>query len=263
MTDITCPIKTPTATLLGSTTSRDDIASLSPLPPQGPRHRPRTHLRIIESLTEALDHHGLAVTDEQFSVSGKNNAKLMGTMRVVPRSPDHEAAVALRSDADWALAFRSSQDRSWGLQMTAGLHVLVCSNGMLSGSDGKILKRRHVRSLDLQRRLREAVEGYVVQQMDVVALTDQAKHESISDMKAKSLIVDTFNSKRVNISPRLFREVVSNYFEPEPDWTDITSHPGTRWSLYNSYTRALRDTPTRPRHRVTQALAFLLDPSRN
>tara|TARA_R110002072_G_scaffold47901_2_gene131241 strand:+ start:497 stop:1273 length:777 start_codon:yes stop_codon:yes gene_type:complete len=247
----------------GERTTRAAIETMSVLAPQGPSHRPRAHLEVLEGVEEALDHHGLEIIDEALAVSGRGGTRLLGTLRVQPRSSDHSAAHALRADADWSLAFRSSQDRSWGLRMCAGLEVLVCSNGLLEGSEGAIMKKRHCHNLDLQRNLRDAVESYIERQVDLVEVTDRAREREISPVRAKALICDVFASEKVSISPRLFREVVATYFDPHESWTDVTAHRGSAWGLHNSFTRALRATAPNTRHRVTRALAYLLDPPLN
>tara|TARA_R110002072_G_scaffold35743_8_gene105449 strand:+ start:2388 stop:3164 length:777 start_codon:yes stop_codon:yes gene_type:complete len=257
---------TSTATLLaapGERTTRAAIETMSVLAPQGPSHRPRAHLEVLEGVEDALDHHGLEIIDEALSVSGKGGTRLLGTLRVRPKRLDHSAAHALRAEADWSLAFRSSQDRSWGLRMCSGLHILACSNGLLEGSDGTILTKRHCKRLNLQRNLRDAIEHYIERQVDLVEATDRARERTITDTDAKTLICDAFSSEKVNISPRLFREVVSTYFCPHESWTDVTAHRGSAWGLHNSFTRALRQTAPNTRYRVTRALAYLLDPPLN
>lgn len=116
------------------------------------------------------------------------------------------------------------------------------------------MKKKHTTGLQLDVELREAVRRYQEQQVDVIQTTDRARDLILTDDQARLAIFNAF--EREILSPRLFPEVVANYFKPEASWTDCT--PRSRWGLVGAFTRAIRPMPPETKLRTTTSLAYLL-----
>ena len=236
--------------------TRDQLREIPTPPPRGPRHLPVPHHTLVETLTGVLQEAGLQIAEERFAV-GKGGGRLFGVLKVRP--VEGQALIgSVRPGQEFAIGLRSGNQGDLALKVAAGLNVVVCDNLVLAGSF-LALKKKHTIGLRLDAALREAVERYVEQQVGVVEQTDAARQLPLTDDEAKLEIFNVF--ERRLLSPRLFPEVVANYFTPAPGWTDCQGRH--RFALHNAFTRALRESPPPVQFRATAALAYLLHPSAN
>lgn len=237
--------------------TREDLRAIPEPVQRGVNHRPIPHHELVSTLDAVLREQGLVVTDEQYAVCN-NGSRLFGTMKVRPAIDGHALTGAMRDGQEFCLGVRSGNARDVAISLVAGLKVTCCSN-MLLASDFRALRKRHTLGLRLDAELRDAIERYQAQQLQVVAETDRARELTLTDDDARLAIFGAF--ERRIVSTRLFPEVVSNYFSPQPDWTDCQGRH--RFALHNAFTRALRPAPAPVQFRATTALAYLLRPGGN
>lgn len=241
--------------------TRAELATIPTPPPRGARHRPVPHHELVGTLDGVLREAGLTIADERYAVA-RNGGRLFGVMTVRP-SEGHVLQSAEREGQEFAIGLRSGNLGDVSIKLCASLRVVVCTNlavaGSGSGNESVSLRRKHTTGLRLDSALREAVGRYQEQQLGFVAVTDKARQLDLTDDQARLAIFGAF--ERRIVSPRLFPEVVGNYFAPQAEWTDCTGR--SRWALHNAFTRALRSAPAPVMFRATSALAYLLRPERN
>lgn len=97
---------------------------------------PMPHGTIIDALDMAVEKHGLAIKNKEYTLAANGN-KLFGSW-------DIDSG---KSDRNWAFGFRNSIDKSMALGMTAGTNILVCSNMCFSGE--YIQFRKHTGGLTM------------------------------------------------------------------------------------------------------------------
>lgn len=237
--------------------TRAELATIPTPAPRGARHRPVPHHELVGTLDGVLREAGLTIADERYAV-GRGGSRLFGVMKVRPVE-GHALQSATRVGQAFSLGLRSGNAGDVAIKVAAGLRVTVCDNMLLAGSF-LALRRKHTTGLVLDGELREAVERYQVQQLQVVAETDRARELTLTDDQARLEIFRVF--ERRIVTPRLFPEVVANYFAPQAEWTDV-ARERNRWGLHNAFTRALRSAPAPVMFRATSQLACLLRAERN
>lgn len=246
--------------------TRAELATIPTPPPRGARHRPVPHHELVGTLDGVLREAGLTIADERYAVA-RNGGRLFGVMTVRPNE-GHVLQSAVREGQEFAIGLRSGNLGDVSIKLVASLKVVVCTNlavagtgsGTGSGNGSVSLRRKHTTGLRLEPALREAVGKYQEQQLGFVAVTDKARQLELTDDQARLAIFGAF--ERRIVSPRLFPEVVANYFAPRPEWTDVAGQRN-RWGLHNAFTRALRSAPAPVMFRATSQLAYLLRAGRN
>ena len=109
------------------------------------------HRHFVEALLEGLDRRGMRVDRAQYAVSHQG-LRLFGTL-LFGDGEDYERS----------LAFRASNDKTFPLQIMAGISTFVCDNLALSG-DVVALKRKHTSGLNLTKEVAAGIDGYLLQQ---------------------------------------------------------------------------------------------------
>ena len=95
------------------------------------------HGQLVDTLTEAVDHAGFRVVNEDYSLS-RDGGKLFGAFTLDRAS----------GELAWMIGFRNSVNKSMALGITAGTRVFVCDNMAFSGSF--IQFRKHTGGLDME-----------------------------------------------------------------------------------------------------------------
>jgi len=238
-------------------TTRQDLAAL-PIPESmGTRHKPIPHIDFIEELDGVLKDAGLEVTTEKLGVT-PNGMKLFGALTISPcllqRSilNDHR-----RAGQGFALAYRKANDQSMAIKLLAGLKIFVCDNMAMTASEDAIcLGRKHTTGIDLRGELQKGIHTYIGKQQRFVTMMDRAREYKLEDEDAKLIIYDAFVN---NVLPgNRFPKVHRNYFEPEPEWKDISEFPRTLWALHNAFTRECRDQKPTRFFKATEAIGGIL-----
>jgi hypothetical protein len=216
-----------------------DFHTLSriPVPPATATWKPIQHRHFVEALLEGLDRRGLRVDRAQYAVSHQG-MRLFGVMKF-GEGDDYERC----------LAFRASNDKTFPLQIVAGIAVFCCDNLALSG-DVVALKRKHTSRLDLGKEVAAGIDSYLFQQELTEKRVARIKEIGLSETAAKAAIYDLLQ-QRV-IPSRLFQPIHKAYFEPEGSWWDCK--PRSIWGLHNACTRVAKTLDMSQQFAMTLAL---------
>lgn len=204
---------------------REDLVAIVTPTPLSPRHRPISHLELIEGIESSLASRGVMVAKEELAIN-RNGALLFGVMDL--RWGDTGVFCA-------ALGIRTSNDMRFAVQIIVGARVFACDNLAFSG-DIVTMKRRHVISINLKRELDEASERFFERYSALQGRLEAMMQEQISDVTAKSILHDAAVSGVIPL--RLLPIASKAYFNPAIDF-----QPRTAWSLHNAITGAIRTLP--------------------
>jgi hypothetical protein len=181
--------------------------------------RPIPHGVLVNTLGEVLSSRGLAVRKEEYAIQRDGNV-LFGVL-----------------DLNWgetaeyyaALGLRTSNDKTFCLQIAIGLRVFVCDNLAFHG-DLIALKRKHTAKLDLVDELTYAIHryelGYQQYQRQVAVL----QRTPWSALEARERIYTAFARKIVPL--RLFHDVALPSVERRETWSV--------WEVLNAFTSAMK-----------------------
>jgi hypothetical protein len=205
------------------------------------------HGDLIDVLDAELTRRGLAVRAEAYAMQ-RAGALLFGVIDLAWRDTGEFAA---------AIGLRTSNDKTFSLQIAVGLRIFVCDNLVFSG-DLIALKRKHTAGLDLPREIAAAMERYQNGVLNLENGIGRLKATAITDGEAKEKICDLF---RQTILPvRLFHAVCRAHFE---DANGGTQAPRTLWGLHNACTCQMKALPPAPAFQAHARLGRLFGLTRN
>jgi hypothetical protein len=128
-----------------------------------------------------------------------------------------------------ALGLRTSNDKSFALQIAIGLRVLVCDNLAFHG-ELIALRRKHTGNLDLMSELVRGVERYMYGYQQFQHQAESLQTVVLTPIEARQQIYAAFARRIVPV--RLFHEVAVPYL-------NMTECP-TQWDVLNSFTHAVK-----------------------
>ena len=188
--------------------------------PEGTRTwKPVPHGALVDTLGQVLSSRGLEVRKESYAVQREGNV-LFGVLDLNwGETAEYYAAIGLRT----------SNDKTFCLQIAIGLRVFVCDNLAFHG-DLIALKRKHTGNLNLLEELNKAVlryeMGYRQYQHQVEYLQGTIWHPR----EARDRIYTAFAQHIVPV--RLFHDVATPYLNLE--------EPCTAWEVLNRFTNAMK-----------------------
>ncbi len=207
--------------------------------------QPIPHDRLIESVATTLKATNLSIRTQAHSLS-HSGMRYFGLMEI--QSPQ-----ANSDDYCWVLGLRNSHDKTFPAGIVAGASVFVCDN--LSFSGEVKFARKHTRFInrDLPQLVERAVGRLVEKWHDQDRRIAAYRENEIEDRAAHDLIV---RATDVGVcTNRLIPAVLHEWREPR--------HPQFRernvWSLFNSFTEALKGGNLAELPKRTEALHGLLD----
>jgi hypothetical protein len=205
---------------------------------------PLPHGRLIETVEGALAASNLRVGSAAHSLT-HDGARYFGLMEIVRYAePD---------DYCWVLGLRNSHDKKFPAGVTAGAQVFVCDN--LSFSGEVKLARKHTRFIarDLPLLVERSI-GLLLTKWHGQSIRFAAyKQSEITDGLAHDLII---RSVDVGIcSNRMIPEVLKWWRKPAYE----EFRRRCVWSLFNSFTEALKHGNLAELPKRTEALHGLLD----
>lgn len=204
---------------------------------------PMAHIALISHVEQTICTNGLVIGTQAHSLS-RDGARYFGLMEV-----QHSES---NLDYCWVLGIRNSHDKTFPAGIVAGASIMVCDN--LSFSGEVKLARKHTRFIT--RDLPRLVQSAVGQLMDRWHHQDTRfatyKLADIDDRTAHDLVIRACD---VGVVPnRTIPEVLHEWREPRHE----AFQPRTVWSLFNSFTEALKGNLIELPRR-TEALHGLLD----
>jgi len=186
-------------------------------PPQTDTFTPIPHTYLINQVEEALAFRHIRIEREEFAIS-KDGMKLFALLEVNQ----------IYDEVQFAIALRTSNDKSMSLGMTAGYRVFVCDNMALSG-DFKPLYAKHSKNLDVVESISIGIDRIQRGWQPLREAIDYKRRTHLEIDEARLLIYNAFVHYGLPIS--LFNQVSRSN---EVDCSD------TLWSLENYFTDAFK-----------------------
>ena len=216
-------VKTPRAT-----------ASWNPIP----------HIQLITQVEHAIKSNHLSVGTFVHSLSHEGQ-RYFGLMEI--NNPDNAEDYCL------VLGLRNSHDKTFPAGIVAGASIFVCDN--LSFSGEVKLARKHTRFIvrDLPSLVQNGIGRLMEKWHDQSTRFNAYKHHAICDTQAHDIII---RATDVGVcSNRLIPAVLKEWREPRHD----VFQERNVWSLFNSFTEALKETSLPELPKRSEALHGLLD----
>ena len=147
--------------------------------------KPISHSNFVEALYNGITHHGLKITDSAFALN-KTEQLLVGGFSVEgPQLP----ALPNGINAKYDLLCRHANDMSHGIQINAGLELMVCTNGVMRGD--VIARHKHTSQFDVDVWARDiALLDFLQDCRKQVGFVDTLLDLSCSDAQAAQCILE-------------------------------------------------------------------------
>ena len=206
--------------------------------------QPIPHHQLIQTVQRTLATTKLTIGTQAHSLT-HDGARYFGLMEI--------HAEKTSEDYCWVLGLRNSHDKTFPAGIVAGASVFVCDN--LSFSGEVQFARKHTRFInrDLPQLTERAIGLLLAKWHDQDKRIEAYKESEIDDAEAHDLIIRACD---VGVcSNRLIPAVLHEWREPrhqEFQERDV-------WSLFNSFTEALKDGNLAELPKRTEALHGLLD----
>lgn len=205
-----------------------DELNAAPTPPAHGRWKPIPHARLVRGILDAVRDNGLTVRSHRFSLN-TTGQQLFGTL-------DFEPTDGFPKNMTPSLGYRHSNDKEFAVGLAFGSRVLVCSNGIFTGEMVDI--KMHTSGLNLDEHLHSALSRFRGSIFNAAEMHDELRGCSIDDeAEAHDLIMKAF--RRNVLAWSYAPKVVKEYFEPRHEEFE----PRNRWSLYNSFTQTMKESP--------------------
>ncbi len=209
--------------------SKEQLLQIEP-PAATNTWKPVAHGILVNTLAEVLSTRGITVKKEEYAVQRQGNI-LFGVM---------DLAWGSTIDYYAALGLRTSNDKSFAIQIAIGARVVVCDNLLMSG-ELIALKRKHTAGLELAGELAGGVDRYMLGYEQLRKGIARLKQSEVSVTEVRELIFTVFTRKIVPL--RLFPHIAGNYARNE-DWPK----PISLWDVHTVFTLFLK--------KLTPAVAF-------
>jgi len=212
--------------------SREDLKQI-PTPPMTETWTPIPHAQLLDQLQGQLEYRGMQIAKEEYGVM-RGGHLLFGVLDLNWRKTNEYAA---------AMGIRTSNDKSFALQIAIGMRVFICDNLAFAG-DLIALKRKHTGNLDLEWELYRAVSRYEQRYPRLVDTVHTMMSETMSEGQGDVMMFKVF---RANLLPiRLFHPIVLAW---------ETAEEKTTWALYNCFTSHLKGLPPARQFQTTLKLS--------
>jgi hypothetical protein len=211
--------------------------------------KPISHGSFVESLTNGIEHHGLQIVDSAFALN-KTGHLLVGGFQVTGDSlPVLPGGISAR----YELFVRHANDMSRGLQINAGVNLMVCTNGCMSGDI--IARHKHTKNFDIDIWARDiALTEFITDCKNQADHIENLRSRGISDGNAAKCILEA--ATRGIIPLARTADIWSEW--KEPVFSEQDFEPGTAWKLYGDFTHvAQKCSPQRQLQVVQQASSIV------
>jgi hypothetical protein len=189
--------------------------------------KPISHGAFVEALTNGIEHHGLQIVESSFALN-KTGHLLVGGFQVTGESlPLLPGGI----NAEYELFVRHANDMSLGLQINAGVNLMVCTNGCMSGET--IARHKHTKCFDINEWARDtALTEFITDCKNQADHIENLRSRYISDGNAYHCILES--AKRGIIPLARAVDIYSEW--KEPVFSKEHFEPGTAWKLYGDFT---------------------------
>lgn len=206
--------------------------------------QPIPHAQLIQTVQRTLATTKLTIGTQAHSLT-HDGCRYFGLMEIQSQKAN--------VDYTWVLGLRNSHDKTFPAGIVAGASVFVCDNLSFSGEIK--VARKHTRFInrDLPQLVERSIGLLLEKWHDQDRRIEAYKLHEVHDDQAHDLII---RSVDVGVmSNRLIPEVLKEWREPKHQ----SFEERTIWSLFNSFTEALKDGSLAELPKKTEALHGLLD----
>ena len=199
------------------------------VPTETKTYKPISHQQLMDLTLESIGQSGFTVDKEIYSVA--KEGKVATGRYTISNVADTEMQLQI--------GWQNSYDKSVSLKFAIGTHILICSNGCVSGDYGAF-RRKHVG--EVQTFTPNAITEYIKQAGDAFRKL-QAERDSMKQIEVTKrqkaeligrMILDDeafITSSQLNIIGNELRAPTHNYGAPD-----------SLWELYNYTTFAMKET---------------------
>lgn len=195
-----------------------------PLPTQTRTYKPVSHAVFIDEIKEELYKRGHSVKTERYLTA--NNGLIM-TGNFTIENPDGEI--------NPAIFFTNSYNKMRKAELTNGVIVLVCSNGMISMDVTNKFSKKHSGTVleDLRNNIVLSVESIDEEFEKLRKNAEEMKQIQLTDNQIASIIGDMY------INESMISETQLSILKKEVK-TSTSFKDNTVWDLYNNTTEAFK-----------------------
>ena len=195
-----------------------------PLPTQTRTYKPVSHAVFIDEIKKELYKRGHSVKTERYLTA--NNGLIM-TGNFTIENPDGEI--------NPAIFFTNSYNKMRKAELTNGVIVLVCSNGMISMDVTNKFSKKHSGTVleDLRNNIVLSVESIDEEFEKLRKNAEEMKQIQLSDNQIASIIGDMY------INESMISETQLSILKKEVK-TSTNFKDNTVWDLYNNTTEAFK-----------------------
>jgi len=213
-------------------------------PPATSSWQPIPHHQLIQTVQKTLASTNLKIGTQAHSLTHDGH-RYFGLMEIT--------AQKAHADYTWVMGLRNSHDKTFPAGIVAGASVFVCDNLSFSGEIK--FARKHTRFInrDLPQLVERSIGLLMAKWYDQDKRIGAYKEAALQDRDAHDLII---RASDVGVcSNRLISAVLHEWREPRHDAFEARNV----WSLFNSFTEALKDGNLNELPKRTEALHGLLD----
>jgi hypothetical protein len=206
--------------------TRDELISTA-IPQETRTYKPITHQQLIDLTLESVQSSGFIIGSETYNSAREGN--VANGRYVITNVADSE----MRLQIGW----QNSYDKSISLKFAIGTHIIVCSNGCVSGDYGAF-KKKHVG--EVQTFTPSAITEYIKRAGDAFqrmqAEREKMKNIEITKRTSAELI------GRMIVENNIIESTQLNIIRKEMDNPSFNyGAPGSLWELYQHTTYAMKE----------------------
>jgi hypothetical protein len=215
-------------TIYGNQVSRSELSTDVRTPARAGRcWQGVPHRVLADTLVSKIEARRINILEEKWALDRKGNA-LVGAFEL--QLPDVPEIPGQR----FALGIRHANDLSRALQINCGTTILVCSNGLITGSF--VLKRKHTTGLNLETELEEGVSRYLDEARFVPDIIEALQEKRLSPREIDQALME---AGRKHLLPwSAIGKVDEGYRKPVI--AEFARWHGRAWGLYNSFNEAVK-----------------------
>ena len=208
-------------------TTLQDLVAVK-LPAQTNRYKPVSHAQLIDTTLNSIENSGFKLDRQSYTWAG--DGQVANGKYTISNIADSEMQIQI--------AWQNSYNKQVSLKFAIGIHVFICSNGMVNGDMGTF-KRKHVG--DIQEFTPQSITEYIksagdsfremqIQRelMKQVELTKRQQGELIGRMIVEEGFI---SSSELNIIRKELHTPTHNY-----------GAESSLWELYQHTTFSLKET---------------------
>lgn len=204
-----------------------DILLTAPLPVETRTYKPVSHQQLVELTLKSIDDAGFKLDKETYSAA--KDGQIANGRYTISNVADSEMQLQI--------GWQNSYDKSMSLKFAIGTHIMICSNGCVSGDYGAFRKKHRG---DVQEFTPLAITEYIKSAADVFSLMqierERMKNIELNVRTRAELIGRMFIEDEIIQSTQL--NIIKRQIEaPTHDY----GAPGSLWELYQHTTYAMKE----------------------